>query len=167
MSLRLYSFVNFYLSSIQQGVQTGHAAVDLVRKYSKVSLTDPVNAMMVDRWADDHKTFIILNGGNMASMTSILGAAALSGYPYASFYEDSDSLGGILTCVAVVLPEKVWGAERDRAAERMAYEQGINVGPCYLYDYIDSDEKHETIKYRSNDKVHPLLHTLKSSSLAR
>ena len=65
--LRFYCFVNFYLSSMQQGIQTGHAAVDIVRKYTCGELkffneVTPRKTSLVTKWADDHKTFITLNG---------------------------------------------------------------------------------------------------------
>src|SRR5271167_740197 len=101
MELRLYSFVNFYLSSIQQGIQTGHAAVDLVRKYADRNRYNsditPENVEMVANWADNHKTFIVLNGGDLKSMCTLLVTLEKCGFPFVDFHESSDALGGIMT----------------------------------------------------------------------
>lgn len=111
MELRLYTFVNYYLSSMQQGIQTGHLAVDLVRKYAKLEgQTTPAKVEMVKEWADNHKTFIVLNGGNADGIKSAAITAGESGYPYAAFHEDFRSLDGMMTCAGVVVPDHIFNA---------------------------------------------------------
>lgn len=140
---RLYSFVNFYLSSIQQGIQTGHAAVDLVKKYElpsskehcdtcgnlwvehefgvpapfcppavKVSHVTDAQVAMVHEWAINHKTFITLNGGNHAGIKQVLDAVSNTKYPFVAFHEDEQSLGGLMTAVAVVLPDDIFNMRK-------------------------------------------------------
>lgn len=112
--LRLYSFVNYYLSPIQQGVQTGHAAVDLVRKYNAPRGTPSAIGKQIDMvadWADNFKTFIILNGGNNASLLEALSIVELNSFPNIHFHEDAASLNGLLTCVAVVVPEDIFNCK--------------------------------------------------------
>lgn len=46
-----------YMASIQQGIQTGHMAVDLVRKYCKGKIS--LEYDLASEWADNHKTFIV------------------------------------------------------------------------------------------------------------
>jgi hypothetical protein len=131
MELRLYSFVNFYLSSIQQGIQTGHVAVDLVRKYTangnplRTDITEE-RVALVENWADNWKTFITLNGGNAEGIAEATLTISKSGFPWAIFKEDESSLGGIQTCVAVILPDFIFGAQRklsaDRATEYFEFE---------------------------------------------
>lgn len=109
--LRCYAFVNFYLSSIQQGIQHGHAAVDLVRKYrADGQLFHTLQAEMVAEWADNHKTFITLNGGNFEGIVHSLDVLDKVDFPYCTFHEDHASLCGLMTCVAVVLPEGIFNA---------------------------------------------------------
>ncbi len=120
MELRLYSFVNFYLSSIQQGIQTAHAAVDLVMSYRCYSGEQTEKSKMVDEWANLHKTMIVLNGGNNDSLEKIFWAAKNSGYPWAEFREDGPSLGSIRTCVAVVVPETIFAAKVAQSDELLA-----------------------------------------------
>ena len=52
---RMYFFVPYSLSPIQQGIQAGHAALEYARKYP----ADPDFIDFTDNW----KTWIILNGG--------------------------------------------------------------------------------------------------------
>lgn len=54
LELRMYGLVPFNISPIQQGIQFGHAVVE----YGQMYKDDLYN-----EWADNHKTFIILNGG--------------------------------------------------------------------------------------------------------
>src|SRR5271157_3990277 len=108
MELRLYSFVNFYLSSIQQGIQTGHAAVDLVRRYRHVlgKSGQPELCSMVEEWADKHKTFIILNGGDNDAVREARSIVFASGFPCISFSEPG--LRSLETCVVTILPESIF-----------------------------------------------------------
>ncbi len=103
-SMRCYSFVNYYLSDIQRGIQSGHANVEL-SLLSKEKGYD----MYVD-WAKNHKTVVVLNGGNQASLQNIyttLEDCAKGGMmmPFAKFHEDEQSLNGALTAVSIVVPE--------------------------------------------------------------
>jgi hypothetical protein len=52
---RMYFFVPYNLSPIQQAIQAGHAALEYALQYGK----DP----LFKSFAKDHKTWIILNGG--------------------------------------------------------------------------------------------------------
>lgn len=54
LELRMYGLVPFNISPIQQGIQFGHAVVE----YGQMYKDDLYN-----EWADNYKTFIILNGG--------------------------------------------------------------------------------------------------------
>lgn len=162
MELRLYCFVNFYLSSIQQGIQTGHAAVDLVRKYTASG--NPLNSQitaekreMVENWADNWKTFIVLNGGSAEGIRNASAIIAGCGdFPWAKFSEDYQSLDGLQTCIAVILPESIF------ACERQLTPQGDEV-----YTYYD-DTSLECKKY-CYDAQHPhfeLIKLVKSCRLA-
>jgi hypothetical protein len=107
MDLRLYTFVNSYLSSIQKGIQTAHIVHELILQYGS---GDRHPSQMVYDWAAKHKTIIVLNGGNNESLHTINSTLAKTykTYPYTSFNEDDQSLGGIMTAVGVVLPESVF-----------------------------------------------------------
>ena len=136
--LRCYTFTNFMLSSIQQGIQSGHASMELVNKY--MINDDPWGvdgAMdMVANWIANHKTIVCLNGGNAAGIREWKGffdSGVQSGqnvYPYAGFFEDEQSLDGALTSVAVILPARIY--ETAALLRRARYDDKINV----VWDYV-------------------------------
>jgi hypothetical protein len=67
--LRMFGMVPYNISPIQQGIQFGHAVVEygqFVKKlYEKDKSSKIVSSLYKDweDWADNYKTFIILNGG--------------------------------------------------------------------------------------------------------
>lgn len=112
--MRLYSLTNMYLSPIQQGIQTAHAVHDLF--IENLDPTTPA-AKKLTEWAMSHKTIIVLNGGNSASLleaaTNLRSLATRLNLPMTTFYEDEQSLNGAMTCVAIVVPEDIYTLEVD------------------------------------------------------
>jgi len=163
--LRFYCFVNFYLSSIQQGIQTGHCAVDLVMKYldaggAASAEVTPEKAEMVRRWAASYKTFIILNGGDAENIEELERVIAAAGdFPFATFHESESALKGLMTCVGVALPETVFDVKP------VVRPDGV-----LTYVYQKSDETGAVIASRTYGPGHPhyeLVKALKSCGLAR
>lgn len=109
--MRFYGFGNYYLSSLQQGLQSAHLVGELFTQYNQGS--GQLN--IVYDWAKSYKTMVLLNGGNSASLQELydfLGELKASGMylPYAKFHEDEQSLGGALTYVGIVVPERHYEA---------------------------------------------------------
>lgn len=104
--MRCYHLSNMYLSSIQNGVQSAHAQMELFIKYR----TSTIKKKMLYDWAENHKTMIVLNGGYLSTMNEALDfiTDTENPYPFASFHESEEALGGILTNIAIVLPEKIY-----------------------------------------------------------
>ena len=102
------------LSSIQQGIQSGHAAVELFKKYLIDEGWKDGYAELVNDWAQNHKTMVCLNGGNAKGIREWLEFFNVgeldhfNDFPFVGFYEDEESLDGALTSVAVVLPERIF-----------------------------------------------------------
>jgi hypothetical protein len=70
LELRMYGLVPYNISPIQQGIQFGHAVVEYSQKIQSfksgiLSKTETYRNIsnQYDEWADNWKTFIILNGG--------------------------------------------------------------------------------------------------------
>ncbi len=126
MNYRLYTFVNFYLSSIQQGIQTAHVLGEIVRIHGS-------DNAVVDHWLHQDKTIVVLNGGNSAAIENIYKECIAScDYPGAYFIEDEESLNGAITACGVILPESVWGARRGPTTDGMGgyyYEYGNYLDP--------------------------------------
>lgn len=110
--LRLYSFVNFYLSSIQQGIQTGHLTDNMSVRYLG-DIRGPERDLYIE-WITKHKTYIVLNGGDSAAIyENYVQMSALCQQlklPYGSFNEPG--CNDMKTCYGVVVPEKYFNAER-------------------------------------------------------
>jgi len=180
-ALRFYTFVNFYLSSLQQGLQSGHCIHELFLKYRPEDSDDtnefapaPKSSKEEERvydWAEYHKTMIILNGGAhediLAKYEFLENNAAELSFPapYDAFCEDQYSLGGLMTCVGIVVPEEIFDAVNYRTAQT-AYPNAINVLGSVFDDYFfikDGVFKH----YKSGTSDHAFISLLKSCPLAR
>ena len=121
--MRFYGFGNYYLSSLQQGLQAAHAAVDLAMKCSSRRCDDDTWNQYVD-WAENHKTMVLLNGGNSADLQELFDFLNCeeNPYPFVKFHEDDISLNGALTYVGAVLPPKIYdSAARIRACRDHEY----------------------------------------------
>ncbi len=106
--MRFYSFSNMYLSSLQVGLQSGHVVADMFVKYQNPGV-DPKADELLD-WAENHKTMILLNGGYSEILRNLIEFFDNSenSYPWGSFHEGKDALDGALTCVGIILPEKIY-----------------------------------------------------------
>ena len=111
--LRCYTFTDFMLSQIQQGIQSGHASMELVNKYLIEEGWQNGYAEQVADWVQNHKTIMCMNGGDYASVVEWLRffedglvLEHQNGFPFAGFSEEA-SQGGNLTSVSVILPERI------------------------------------------------------------
>lgn len=120
--LRFYSFTNFYLNSLSQGIQPGHVIGRMAHFYRK--RTTPEAELFYD-WCDEetgtNETMICLNGGMAADVAEayfkfepILHKA---GIPAMIFYEEPRALGmgtgertQFPTSWACILPEALYDA---------------------------------------------------------
>ena len=104
--MRLYTFINMYLSSIQQGIQTAHIVSELFQKYEHLSH----NLGNIMRWARNHKTIIVLNAGYTENIETLIRHFLSEENPYqwAAFNESSEALDGARTGVGIILPERVY-----------------------------------------------------------
>jgi len=110
--MRAYFFGNMYLSSIQQGIQAAHVMSEMFPKYEPCSggQYDSEEHEMLSDWAMYHKTMILLNGGYMETIVELRDfiRSGNHSYPWAEFHEGEDALGGILTSIGIILPEKIY-----------------------------------------------------------
>jgi hypothetical protein len=109
--MRFYGFGNYYLSSLQQGLQSAHVVGELFTIYDGKSSQHKT----VYDWGKNHKTMVLLNGGNSASLQELFNLfkkleSEGMHLPFAKFNEDEQSLGGALTYVGIVVPEKYYSA---------------------------------------------------------
>ena len=107
--MRAYYFGNMYLSSIQQAVQALHVTSEMFVKYSNRPLVADKNKMLFD-WARDHKTVGLLNAGYSFAIADLVDFFndIENPYPWVEFHESEEALNGALTCVGIILPEKIY-----------------------------------------------------------
>ena len=118
--MRAYFFGNFYLSSIQQGIQAAHCVTEMFVKYKRHKQErDP----LLD-WARNHKTIILLNGGDCFDLLDIYCMIndESNPYPWSKFHESVTALNDAITCVGIILPEKIY-----ESAETLR-EKGVILG---------------------------------------
>ena len=123
LELRMYFFVPYNLSSIQKGIQAGHAALEYALRYGRTEL--------FKTFMRDYKTWIILNGGTTRdvgiSMENGIEAGTLnqirlgleSNNIFHSFFREPD-LNYALTAVCFIADERVWNFERPICCEFVA-----------------------------------------------
>lgn len=95
-----------YLSDIQRGIQSAHCVTDMIYKYQ----VGTIKSHIIYNWAKNHKTMILLNGGNQQSLDELYNfmSSPANSYPFGLFREDEQSLNGCLTCVSIVIPERIY-----------------------------------------------------------
>lgn len=103
---RAYFWGNFYLSSIQQGIQALHCLGEMFVKYAAEG--EEREDMLYD-WADHYKTVVVLNGGDSSDLMQLTANMAVDGndLPWASWAEDYRSLKNAVTCVGIIVDEKI------------------------------------------------------------
>jgi len=103
---RFYGFGNYYLSSLQQGLQAAHAVGELFTQHP----ADSKEFKAVYEWARDHKTMVLLNGGNSKDLAELyyFFKQNCGSLAFAKFHEDDASLCGALTYVGIILPSRIY-----------------------------------------------------------
>lgn len=95
----------YNLSGIQKGIQAGHAAVE----YSRYAMDRVGGYEQYAEFADNHKTFILLDGGSSNDMQYRLLELDDLEIPNAVFHEPD--LNNSLSAIAFILPEDVYGID--------------------------------------------------------
>lgn len=156
MTYRLYSFVNhLYMNEKQWGIQTAHC----VSTMSLYKQNTPQYQMYHD-WALIEPTIIMCEGGNVAMLTDLHARLArLSdalGLPCVKFHEDEQSLGGVITSVAVLVPDRFFNCY----VEQQVLDDGSRV-PLFT-----NAETGEQFYQTTNPVEHEFLSIVKMARLA-
>lgn len=108
----MFSFQHFQFAGIHAGIQSGHCWIEMATKYRKECFKGDFERSMFWDWAQNHKTVNIRNGGDQNRLFEIveLFKDPLNNYPWVKWEEDS-SCNNCLTCVSIVVPEKVYAWE--------------------------------------------------------
>ena len=157
--MRGYFFTNnVYMSQIQLGIQAAHCATTMFAEAVERGIDTECFSMM-QTYATQFKTKIILAGGNCQSLQNIYNRIVDSArfsyqyenfancsltcsfdeylaeyYPFAKFHEDEESLNGALTCVGIVVPQAIYEfAARLRAREYEVVNTGETIADIGVY----------------------------------
>lgn len=134
--LRMYSFINMYLSSIQQGIQSGHCVDEMTVFYLVKGLCLEEGALFVE-WLRDHKTIICCNGGDSDGIESIYRSLEFLceelHLPYGMFKEPG--CANMMTCCNVVVPEQYFSKD---AIEHWEMSVGTKSPECIFSTLIKS-----------------------------
>lgn len=170
--MRYYGFGNYYLSSLQQGLQAHHVCVEMFNQFNNKDqppADDWQQWAHLDEWAKNHKTIVLLNGGNSADLLELhqfiqAGAEAqLNNFPYAKFHEDEQSLCGALTSVGIVLPAYIY----DTAAIDRSMRGTLWVDKEGRHGWADVDGKKVQRPSGINDWEEELIVRLNKYGLAK
>lgn len=122
LELRMYGIVPYNISPIQQGIQFGHAVVEygqIIKEGKKQQ------EIIYNDWANNWKTFIILNGGTsnhsinryhqtdepfVGSMESNLVLLEQNNVDIATFYEPD--LNDMLSAIVFIVDERVFNRKK-------------------------------------------------------
>lgn len=169
---RLYCFVNFYLSSIQQGIQSAHVTHSMFVKYpieAGCDLEGRLGSSILWDWAKNDKTMIVLNGGAGPGIYSIYDTLQTlqveyegEKLPYECFNED-ESLDGMMTSVGVVVPKCFYDARLIKNEHSALYGEDV-----YVYDIKEDEDTHivRTV-YHPETPEYKFISILKSCRLAQ
>jgi hypothetical protein len=167
LELRMYGLVPYNISPIQQAIQFGHAVVEygqLVKMPQSLSKLDINASCIYDDWADNWKTFIILNGGttNHRPTDDGLPFGSLNQHAlkldemkvdFATFNEPD--LGDQLTSVVFIVDERVFNRKKYPDFEDWVIE---NYGELIRSDHYTTSymlaQKIKTSGSKSDKKVY-------------
>ena len=144
---RMYGLVPYNISPIQQGIQFGHA----VQEYNNIARKSDMHVKPGDSnyhgfydWADNDKTFIILNGGTTSTNPKSPGTLNYAeselysmGVELATFNEPD--LGDQLTAVVFLVDERVWDREKYPEFNKFLEVDNANLEKDYYKELFGED----------------------------
>lgn len=136
---RCYHFGNFYLSSIQQGIQSAHAQTNMFLAYPRGSGT---KSDILYEWARS-PTMVCLNGGAAGNLLELQHLLELHNdkYPHATFFEEETALQGCITNVGIILPKHIYSLSSTIKKSDVVFNNG---------KVIVSPPSADPIKYATN-----------------
>ena len=119
LELRMYGLVPYNISPIQQAIQFGHAVVEYGQKVKEFGRE--LDSITYNDWANNWKTFIILNGGttnnrntedgfHFGTLNNHVISLRENKIDFATFNEPD--LGDQLTAVVFIVDERVFNRKK-------------------------------------------------------
>lgn len=155
---RLFFFILPVLKTIQQGIQSGHSAVNLLKKYCirPVEGTTAVQREITETWAYRDETFILLTADSFEGLHDIIDLleSEENHWPFDVFKEDYRTLAGLETAACVVVPKELFKAKPNFSK--------LNEGAFIGYKY--TNDAGETVLYPKESFEARLIDFLRNSS---
>lgn len=104
LKYRMYVLVEHHLSPLDKGIQSTHAVVEYYNECRLWNKKEVLKAF--DKWANDDKTLILLNGGSVIDLDKTLELFEENNIAYGVFREPD--LDNIVTAVAVLADERIF-----------------------------------------------------------
>ena len=138
LELRMMGLVPYNISPIQQAIMIGHAVVEYGQKFNKQYEYFDQDSETYNDWANNWKTFIILNGGTTNNMFDL----GNEGLPIGTLNQhvltlsendikiatfDEPDLGAQLTAVVFIVDERVFDRKNYPNYEDWLEENDKNV----------------------------------------
>lgn len=141
--MRAYTFINSYICGIQVGIQAGHAIVELMNEskwtHGEMLPRECEHAQIVESWADEHKTFVWLDGGDAEAMDDLHYNIGNSSLPYAVFKEPGLGLDVVTSIALVTTPEVQDAIDKIREYRGRVFIQESEVShDCWIVSEDDS-----------------------------
>ena len=120
--MRAYFWGNMYMSSIQQGIQSLHCLNEMYCKYNSMRggmCETKANADLFE-WGREHKTVIILGGGESADLIAIWDQFDVkeNKFPWAVWSESVSALNSAATCVGIIVSSELVDAVAEMRASK-------------------------------------------------
>jgi hypothetical protein len=144
---RMYGLVPYNLSSIQQGIQFGHA----LQEYNNLMMSDYPNDKQLeafDSWRKFGKTFILLNGGTtntrvinnlpFGSLNQYAIKLEELGVTLAKFYEPD--LGEQLTAICFLVSKEVYN-KREFLGFKEYMKEHTTLSPILILEFFDAYQR--------------------------
>ena len=157
LELRMYGLVPYNISEIQKGIQFGHGVVELCQKLRSHKEWES-ELVKYDNWANNWKTFIILNGGTSnhtsnkysyeyteGTMEKNLKYLNEIGVVTGEFYEPD--LNDMLSAIVFIIDERVFNKK-----DYPDFKDFIKVNYTQL---LDSNETIEEIADKIKESNYP------------
>ena len=144
--MRRYFFnVQPYVLGIQTGIQAGHAAeetwANAVERYlASESEQDRDRLEHLLKFAREHKTWVILNGGDHNALVDLYEFFCHIDNPYefAKFHEPG--LNNALTSISILLPEKMYDLKAQEIGKALLAGDTLDETGALLYAPTDADK---------------------------
>ena len=110
-------WTNFYLSSIQHGIQCAHTV-------GMLTSGEPAHKASLDQWLHQDCTINLRSGGDNESMKELVNwfEEEANDYDWAFFKESDGAMGGMLTCVGIVVPMEMFAPQYEPAYHDNSFE---------------------------------------------